>query len=511
VTDWPGTLTAPSGWTTALLPGPSFNQGVWYRVASNEPASYTWSGSADSTWSGTIDAFSGVATTTPLDATPVVLAGSVATVSWPAVRSVTDKAWSLVISTENNNTDTVGVPSGYTARSAMGGNSFIRTSTRVVSPAGTVAPSIGDTSATPSWSAYSLMLRPSGAVGPTASPAPTPAPTATPTAVPTATPAPPSGVSPLHVQGNKLLNASNQTVVIHGVNHSGTEYACQQGWGIFDGVVDAASVDAMKPWKINAVRIPMNEDCWLGINGINSAYAGANYQQAIKNYVALLNSKGMYAILDLHWAAAGTKQADSQPPMADMDHSPAFWTGVANAFKGNNAVIFELFNEPYDISWGCWRDGGSCGTGYQVAGMQTLVNAVRNTGATNVIALGGLDWSNDLSQWLNYKPNDPQNGIVAAWHIYDFNGCMDVSCYNSQGAPVAASVPLIVTETNSNSCNASWWTALFNWLDAHGAHYVPWTWNTWGTNCSAHSLITNYNGTPSSSGQVYKNHLAGLP
>ncbi|HEV8468137.1 MAG TPA: glycoside hydrolase family 5 protein [Candidatus Limnocylindria bacterium] len=517
VTDWPGALTAPAGWTVALLPGPSFNQGIWYRIASNEPASYTWSGSADSTWSGVIDAFSGISTTSPFDAAPAVVLGGVANVSWPAVRSVTDKAWSLVVSTENNDADTIGTPTGYTARSVMGGNSFIRTSTRVVSPAGTVAPSVSDTSAAPSWSAYSLMLRPAGAAGPTASPAPTPVPTATPaptpapTPVPTATPAPPSGVSPLHVQGNKLLNASNQTVIIHGVNHSGTEYACQQGWGIFDGVVDAAAVDAIKSWRVNAVRIPMNEDCWLGINGINGAYAGANYQQAIKNYVALLNQKGLYAILDLHWAAAGTKVADSQPPMADMDHSPAFWTQVANTFKGNNAVIFELFNEPFGISWGCWRDGGSCGTGYQVAGMQTLVNAVRSTGATNVIALGGLDWSNDISQWLSFKPSDPQNGIVAAWHIYDFNGCMDVTCYNNQGGPVAASVPLIVTETNSNSCNTSWWGALFNWLDSHGASYVPWTWNTWGAGCTNHSLILDYSGTPSTSGQFYKSHLAGLP
>ena len=515
VTDWPGTLTGPSGWTRALLP--SANQGIWYKVASNEPASYTWSGSADSTWSGVIDAFSGVSTATPLDATPLAIIGTAATVAWPGAISVTDKAWSLVVSTENNNTDTIAVPSGYTARSAMGGNSFIRSSTRVISPAGTVAPSASDSSGTPTWSAYSLVLRPAGGAGPTGAPAPTPTPgptpvpTPAPTPVPTATPAPVNGISPLHVQGNKLLNGSGQTVVIHGVNHSGTEYACSQGWGIFDGQVDSAAVAAIKAWPhINAVRVPMNEDCWLGINGVPGAYAGANYQNALKNYVNLLNSNGLYAILDLHWNAPGGTLANSQQVMADSDHSPTFWTQVANAYKGNNAVIFELYNEPHDISWSCWRDGGSCAS-FQVAGMQTLVNAVRNTGATNVLLLGGLDWSNDISSWLSYKPNDPQNGIAAAWHVYDFNGCMDVNCYNSQGGPVVASVPLVVTETNSNSCNATWWNALFNWLDAHGAGYTPWTWNTWGTACSDKSLISDYSGTPSTSGQQYKNHLAGLP
>jgi hypothetical protein len=330
------------------------------------------------------------------------------------------------------------------------------------------------------------------------------------TPAPTASPGPANGTSPLHVQGNRLVNANGQVVQIHGVNHSGTEYACQQGWGIFDGETGAASVAAMKTWRINAVRIPMNEDCWLGINGINSAYAGANYQNGIRSYVNLLNSNGLYAILDLHWAAAGSRQADYQPPMADMDHSPAFWQQVANAYKGNNAVIFELFNEPYGISWSCWRDGGNCSS-FNVAGMQTLVNTVRATGATNVIALGGLDWSNDLSQWMAYKPNDPQNGLVAAWHVYDFNGCMDVTCYNNQAGPILASYPLIMTESNSRDCNTSWWTALFNWLDAHGGSYTAWTWNTWGTPCGDFSLITDYSGTPTWSGNVYKNHLAGLP
>src|SRR3954452_6176762 len=118
-----------------------------------------------------------------------------------------------------------------------------------------------------------------------------------------------SGATPvlgISVSGNHLIDASGNTVVLHGVNRSGTEYACAQGWGIFDGPSDAASVQAIAAWHTNAVRIPLNEDCWLGINGVNPAYGGANYQTAIANYVALLNQYGLVAILDLHWSAPGT-------------------------------------------------------------------------------------------------------------------------------------------------------------------------------------------------------------
>src|SRR4051794_2560694 len=154
-------------------------------------------------------------------------------------------------------------------------------------------------------------------------------------------------MSRLHVSGNKLLNGSNQTVRLLGVNRSGTEYACIQGWGIFSGPTDAASVAAMASWGINTVRLPINEDCWLGINGVNAAYGGTNYQTAIANYIGLLNAAGMAEILDLHWAAPGTTAATDQTPMADRDHAPTFWTQVATAYKTNSMVVFDLFNEPY--------------------------------------------------------------------------------------------------------------------------------------------------------------------
>src|ERR1700737_3360223 len=96
------------------------------------------------------------------------------------------------------------------------------------------------------------------------------------------------------VSGNHLVDGNGATVRLLGVNRSGTEYACIQGWGIFDGPNDATSVAAMASWPINAVRIPLNEDCWLDINGVNPAYAGATYQAAVQSYVNLLHQHGLY-------------------------------------------------------------------------------------------------------------------------------------------------------------------------------------------------------------------------
>jgi endoglucanase len=312
----------------------------------------------------------------------------------------------------------------------------------------------------------------------------------------------------LHVQGNQIIDGSAPLRLL-GVNRSGTEYACIQGWGFFDGPSNAASIQAIASWHVNAVRVPLNEDCWLGINA-PAAYSGSAYQQAITNYVNLLTQNGLVAILELHWNAPGTQQATGQQQMPDEDHSPAFWQSVASIFKANPSVIFDLYNEPHDVSWACWRDGGTCsGVSFPVAGMQQLVTTVRNTGASNVILLGGLAWSNDLSQWLQYEPVDPLGNLAASWHSYNFNNCSNINCWQSHVAPVAQKVPVVAGEIGENDCAHSYIDPLMQWLDNLNQSYLAWTWDTW--NCSSGpALITSYSGTPTAYGAGYQAHLAAL-
>lgn len=326
----------------------------------------------------------------------------------------------------------------------------------------------------------------------------------------------------LHVVGNQLEDGSGHIIVPHGVDRMGTEYQCTKSATNaptdFDGPVDQASVSAMLTWDVNIVRVPLNEDCWLGINGFPANnHTAAQYQSDIVSWVNLLNSNGLIVILDLHWNNGGTNQSTGQEMMPDLDHAPAFWTSVANTFKNNSSVIFDLYNEPHDVSWSCWLNGstapqsGDCsGVGFAVAGMQTLVNTVRATGATNVLMLGGLAWSNDLSQWLANKPTDPDNNIAASAHIYNFNACSNSSCWDSQIAPVAAQVPVIAGEIGENDCASSFVDTLASWFDQHGIGYLAWTWTASGNCGGTPALITDYTGTPTNYGVGYKAHLISL-
>ena len=176
-------------------------------------------------------------------------------------------------------------------------------------------------------------------------------------------------------------------------------------------------------------------------------------------------------------------------------------------------------NEPYadnnsdtTAAWQCWRDGGTCsGVGFQAAGMQTIVNAIRATGATNIIALGGVQYSNALSQWLTYKPSDPQNNLAAVWHVYNFNNCNNLTCYTNTVGAVAAQFPVIATEIGTDSCDSAFLNTIMNFLDARKQSYLAWVWTTWGTACGSIALVSDYSGTATTYGQIYKSHLATLP
>ena len=253
----------------------------------------------------------------------------------------------------------------------------------------------------------------------------------------------PSARKGLHVVGNKLLDAKGRRVHIRGVNRSGTEYGCIQGWGIFDGPSDEASVKAIAAWHVNAVRIPLNEDCWLGINGVKRAYGGAAYRRAIVGYVNLLHKHNMYAELSLMWGAPGSSKATYQPASPDSDHSPAMWASLAKAFKDDPNVALAPWGET-TVSADCFLKGGDCGAGfgpsgkrYRTAGMQQAVRVMRQAGYKGVIVIPGVSYANDLSQRLFAEAEESALSTRRLGAHYGKNPCSSVYCFNRVAGSVA--------------------------------------------------------------------------
>lgn len=313
-----------------------------------------------------------------------------------------------------------------------------------------------------------------------------------------------------------------------GVNRSGGEFCCVNNEGIFEGEVDDKAVKNMKKWNINAVRVPLNEDCWLGINGHTPAFIGNNYQKAVVEYVKTLRDNDLSVILDLHWSdglyngaggACVNYSAKCQKPMLDAQNAPTFWRLVASQFKGDDNIIFDLHNEPFPdmvysdktTAWKCLRDGRSACPNfpYTPVGMQELVDVVRETGASNPIMVGGINWSSDLYMWKEFVPKDPLNKIVASWHAYALNPCNNTKCWEAMIGPIAAEYPVIVGEIGETDCTHQYIDQLMAWLDQKSISYLGWTWNTWDCRLGP-ALIEDYDGTPTPYGIGLKQHLSNI-
>jgi hypothetical protein len=329
-----------------------------------------------------------------------------------------------------------------------------------------------------------------------------------------------SGAS-LLVHGHRLVYAG-RTVQLRGVSRSGLEYACIQGWGFFDspqpGRVDTpAMIGAMAAWDINVVRVPLNEDCWLGVNTPRGR-GGPRYRRIVEEYVRALERAHLFVMLDLHLAAPGRTRATAQLPMADADHGPAFWRSVARAFRGDGDLLFDLYNEPYGIGWSCWLRGcalpavGSV-PAYRTTGMQQLVDAVRSAGARQPLVVGGLDYANDLGGWLAHAPHDPLHALIASEHTYGGLSPCAAAC-RAAVVRTARRVPVVFGELGETDCRHGYVDAMMRLADAHGIGYLGWAWDATaagGWTCrGGPSLITRYDGAPTPFGRGFRDHFRRL-
>jgi len=243
-------------------------------------------------------------------------------------------------------------------------------------------------------------------------------------------------------------------------------------------------------WGSKVVRLTMNQDFWLQ----GAAQYDPNYQTLIDQQVQWITSLGMGVILDLHWS-------DCQQPMADQN-SQTFWTQVASKYANNSAVMFELYNEPMNIPWSVWLNGGSvsanggcCANGaqsYNAVGMQQLYDTIRATPANNLIVIGGINWAFDLSGVLNgYAVNG--NNIVYNTHPYDYGGKQPSDWDNAFGN-LANSQPVMATEFGQYCSNDGYVQNFLNYASGKKMAWTAWAW--YPADCNFPSIITDWNGTP---------------
>lgn len=320
-----------------------------------------------------------------------------------------------------------------------------------------------------------------------------------------------------YVNGAQVCTADGQPHLFHGVDRPSLE------WSPVGESISAADFQQMASWHANTVRIATNQDFWLS----GAALYDPDYRSTIQNAVTWAEQAGLDVILDLHWSDRGnlnitmaggnlpsgaqandTVGYDNQQPMADVN-SLEYWKEVAATFQNDGHVLFELYNEPNDVSWGIWLNGGKYQE-YQVVGMQQLYDAVRATGANNLVVVGGLNWAFDLSGVAQY----PVIGYNVLYATHPYKGKSNWSTafeYLSTGNIA----PVIATEfgDSTQNCTGAWDQSLIA-AAAEPTLQISWTAWAWydGDPCSFPSLISDFSSyTPTVQGQVVYDALTSDP
>jgi endoglucanase len=306
-----------------------------------------------------------------------------------------------------------------------------------------------------------------------------------------------------HVVNNQVLDKNGAVHYFHGVARPSLE------WSAGGENISRADFARMVEWKANVARIALNQDFWL------FGSSPKTYQATVVQAVEWAKQAGLDVILDLHWSDCGDNRtyAAAQQKMADAN-SIAFWKSVAEFYKDDGRVLFELYNEPHDIAWDVWLNGGSATcqdatknwVPYQAVGMQQLYDAVRSTGAQNIVIAGGLDWAYDLSGVATYRIQG--ENIMYATHPYSKGNWKPVSGFDAKWGFLTATAPVIISEFGDNvaECTTDYTAGVIAYADRVGASWTGWAWYPGG--CTFPSVILDWTGTPSEMGQVVKDALA---
>lgn len=320
------------------------------------------------------------------------------------------------------------------------------------------------------------------------------------------------GPLPLKVAGTQILDSHGRPVWLRGVNAASLEWT-SDGEGRILKTIEVA----IRDWHVNIIRLPLAQDRWFG-RAAEQHDQGAAYRQLVRQCVDRCASNRCYIILDLHWSDCNEWGRNiGQHSMPDSN-SVAFWRDFAPIYANHPAVLFDLYNEPHDVSWDVWLHGGwitdkpntrraaQSPRSYQAVGMQELLDTVRATGARNVVVAGGLDWAYDFSGILAGRQlRDPRgNGVIYANHCYD-NKHDSVATWIAKMEAASAQLPVIVSEFGGNA-GPSREVPSDNWLEhvLQALQSHQWSWTAWDLHTSARpNLISDWDYTPSPQFGVY--------
>jgi endoglucanase len=226
-------------------------------------------------------------------------------------------------------------------------------------------------------------------------------------------------VAPLSVSGNQI-RANGQPASFAG----NSLFWSNTGWG-GERYYNANVVRWLKTdWKSTVVRAAMGVDDDGGF--LQDPNGNRNRVKAVVD-AAIAND--MYVIIDWH-----SHHAESY-----RSNAIAFFQEMARTYGTRNHVIYEIYNEPLQISWS--------GTIKPYA--QAVISAIRAIDPDNLIVVGTPSWSQDV----DVAAADPIGGTNIAYALHFYAGTHGQYLRDKAQTALNRGVALFVTEWGSVNAN----------------------------------------------------------
>ena len=270
----------------------------------------------------------------------------------------------------------------------------------------------------------------------------------------------------LRVRGNRLVDQSGEPVVLKGVSSMWLNWET-------DGYAESKhGLEYMRDnWNLSVIRAAMGVEESGGYVTAPQSSA-AKVRTIIENAIEL----GVYVIVDWHTHDA--------PPNADL--ARGFFDAIAQDYGDHPNVIYELFNEPLQVSW------SSVIKPYA----ESVVAIIRARDPDNLVVLGTPNWS----QFPDEASDNPVGGSNLLYTMHFYACTHEAWLRDRTEQALANGVAVFVTEwggTNADGgrdnvvCEPETITWL-DWMDEHGLSGAAWKLD----NCNGESSCLLSGGTP---------------
>lgn len=256
----------------------------------------------------------------------------------------------------------------------------------------------------------------------------------------------------LSVDGVSIVNQHNEKIVLHGAS-----LGWHNWWPRF---FNKNTIQWLKKdFGCDVVRVPIGvepDGAYLTNPEFALKCATTAIDAAIKN--------NMYVIIDWHAHDMHTEEAIK------------FFSLIVNRYKDCPNLIYEIFNEPTNLTWVEIKESS-----------EVIIKYLRDSGVKNIILVGTPNWDQDVDIAAD-NPIRGYDNIMYTLHFYAATHkqpLRDKADYAlSKGLPIFVSECAGMEASGDGAVDKESWENWVEWMNANNLSWVVWSISDKDETCS---------------------------